>query len=126
MSPDAPLVSCIIPVFNGARFLGEAVDSILAQTYRPCEVIVVDDGSTDATGDVIAGYGERVVAVRQPNRGEAAARNAGVRAARGALVAFLDADDLWGPEKLTRQAAKLGEDPRIDLCFTRLDRKSVV
>jgi len=119
VSGNAPLVSCIIPVFNGARFLGEAIDSVLAQTYRPREVIVVDDGSTDATGDVIARYGERVMSLRQPNRGQAAARNAGLRAAHGALVAFLDADDLWEPAKLTCQRAKLQEDPRIHLCFTR-------
>jgi glycosyltransferase involved in cell wall biosynthesis len=114
-----PLVSCVVPVFNGERFLGETLRSVLDQTYRPIEVLVVDDGSTDGTAAVIAAHGDRVTAIRQANRGEAAARNAGWRAARGDLVAFLDADDLWEPEKTARQVARLRSTPEIDLCFTR-------
>ena len=114
-----PLVSCIVPVFNGERFLGEALDSVLAQTYRPVEVIVVDDGSTDGTPAVAARYGRQVTYLRQPNCGAATAKNRGVRAAQGGLIAFLDADDLWHHDKLTRQQRRLLERPGLSLCFTR-------
>jgi glycosyltransferase involved in cell wall biosynthesis len=102
-----PLVSCIVPVFNGERYLREALDSIFAQPYRPIEVIVVDDGSTDATPAVLATYADRILSFRQANAGPAAARNHGVREARGELIAFLDADDLWHVDKLVRQIACL-------------------
>jgi glycosyltransferase involved in cell wall biosynthesis len=88
-----PLVSIIIDNFNYARFLPAAIDSALAQTYPHLEVIVVDDGSTDNSRAIIAGYGERIVAVFKPNGGHASAFNAGFRASRGAIVMFLDADD---------------------------------
>jgi glycosyltransferase involved in cell wall biosynthesis len=114
----APLISCIVPVFNGERYLEEALDSILAQTYRPLEVIVVDDGSTDGTAGVAARYGERIAYLFQPNAGPAAARNRGLAAARGEFVAFLDADDLWHPEKLARQMARFRARPELDLCVT--------
>ena len=116
----SPLISCIVPVFNGERFLGAAIDSILAQTYSPLEVIVVDDGSTDRTANVIGSYGERVSCVRQANAGPGPARNAGIRTARGELLAFLDADDLWLPEKLARQHARFEARPELDLCVTHL------
>src|SRR6267378_3262722 len=93
------LISCIIPVFNGARYLREAVESILGQTYRPIEIIIVDDGSTDNTADVVKNYGDQVRYVCQPNGGPSAARNQGVSVAQGAFVAFLDQDDVWHPEK---------------------------
>jgi glycosyltransferase involved in cell wall biosynthesis len=115
-----PLISCIVPVFNGERYLGEALDSILAQTYRPLEVIVVDDGSTDGTAGVVARYGGRVAYLFQPNAGHAAARNLGLGAARGEFVAFLDADDLWHPEKLARQMARFHARPELDLCVTHV------
>jgi glycosyltransferase involved in cell wall biosynthesis len=116
----APLVSCIVAVFNGERYLEEALRSILDQTYRPLEVIVVDDGSTDGTADVVARFGPRIRAVHQPNAGPAAARNRGLADARGDWVAFLDADDLWHPEKLTRQAARLRARPELDLSVTQI------
>jgi glycosyltransferase involved in cell wall biosynthesis len=112
-------VSCVVPVCNGERFLGEALDSILAQTHLPTELIVVDDGSTDRSQEIAESYGDRVVLLRQPNRGPAAARNRGIRAARGELLAFLDADDLWHPAKLDRQVAFLRAHPEVDLCLTR-------
>jgi len=115
---DSPLVSCVIPVFDGERYLGETLDSILAQTYQPLEVIVVDDGSTDGTGRVVAGYGQRVHYLWQTNQGEAAARSRGLTVAKGEYIAFLDADDLWHPEKLARQISRASERPEIDLCFT--------
>ena len=116
---NKPLISCIVPVFNGERYLREAVDSILAQTYRPLEIVVADDGSSDDTLAVVARYGKHVRYLSQPNSGPAAARNFGLRAALGDFVAFLDADDLWHPKKLTRQMARLRKRPGIDLCFTR-------
>jgi glycosyltransferase involved in cell wall biosynthesis len=114
------LVSCIVPVFNGERYLGETLDSILAQTYRPIEILVVDDGSTDKSPDVVASYGEAVQYLRQANAGQATARNLGVRACRGEFVTFLDADDLWHSEKLTRQLARFAERPELDFCLTHV------
>ena len=114
------LVSCIVPVFNGERYLGEALDSILAQQYRPLEVIVVDDGSIDGTAAIVRGYGDRVRALRQPNAGAPAARNLGVQAARGAFIAFLDSDDLWHHDKLSRQMARFGARPELDVSVTYL------
>lgn len=99
-----PRISVVIPVFNGERFLGEAIRSALCQTLPPCEVIVVDDGSGDASAQVAASFGSLVQVIQQENRGEAAARNRGIAAAQGDWVAFLDCDDLWKPEKLARQA----------------------
>jgi glycosyltransferase involved in cell wall biosynthesis len=113
------LISCIIPVFNGERFLAEALDSILAQTYRPLEIIVADDGSTDGTAEVAASYGDRVAYLRQAKMGAGQAKNMGLDAAQGEYIAFLDADDLWHPSKLTKQMARLKQRPEIDLCFTR-------
>ena len=110
----SPLVSAIIPVHNGERYLGEAVESVLAQTYRPIELVIVDDGSVDASAAVC----KRFTGIRylyQPRAGAAAARNRGVEAAGGALLSFLDADDLWVPEKLARQVAVLDADPRLDM-----------
>jgi len=111
-----PLISCIVPAFNGERYLGEALDSIFAQTYGPLEVLVVDDGSTDGTADLVTGYGDRVRSLFQPNAGQAAARNRGLQAAHGEFVAFLDHDDLWHPEKLARQMARFEVRPELDLC----------
>ena len=113
-----PLISCIVPVFNGEGFLAETLDSILAQTYRPLDIIVVDDGSTDGTAAVARRYGQSIRYLFRENGGEAAARNDGIEAAHGGLVAFLDADDLWHPEKLARQINRLAERPGLDLCFT--------
>lgn len=102
------LVSVIIPAFNAERYLRETLDSVLAQTYAAREVIVVDDGSTDSTPSILASYGDRIRVIRQQNRGSATARNTAVSAARGAWVAFIDADDLWTPNKLSRQLARCG------------------
>lgn len=112
----APLISCIVPVFNGEPYLAEALDSVLAQTYRPLELIVSDDGSTDGTPGIAAAYGERIVYLREPNAGPAAARNRGLRVARGPFVAFLDADDLWAREKLEMQMARFEAHRTLALC----------
>jgi len=106
MTSEHPLVSVIIPVYNGARYLRAALESVFAQTYRHFEVIVVDDGSTDDSG-VIAKSFPDVIYIHQENRGVAAARNHGIDAARGEFLAFLDQDDLWTPEKLTLQIYQL-------------------
>ena len=108
-----PLVSCIIPVYNGEAFLGEAVASILAQSYHPLEILIVDDGSSDGTAELGRSFPEPVRYLRQENAGAVIARNRGAREARGSFLAFLDADDLWLPEKLTRQMAELARDPAL-------------
>ena len=114
------LISCIVPVFNGQRYLGEALESILKQSYRPIEVIVADDGSTDGTATVIGRYGEQIRYLKQPNAGTAAARNLGLTAAHGEFVAFLDADDLWHPDKLERQMARFQARHELDYCFAHV------
>jgi len=114
------LISCIVPVFNGEKYLAEALYSILAQTYRPLEAIVADDGSTDGTAALAARYRDRILYARQDNAGAPAARNLGLSIAKGEFVAFLDADDLWDPEKLRRQMARFEARPELDLCVTHL------
>jgi glycosyltransferase involved in cell wall biosynthesis len=105
------LVSVVIPAWNAEKYLREAVDSALAQSYPAREIVVVDDGSTDGTAAILDSYGDRIRVVRQANAGSAAACNAGVSAARGDWIAFLDADDVWLPEKLSRQVAHCGQAP---------------
>jgi len=109
----AALVSAVIPTYNYGRFVGRAIDSVLAQTYAPLECIVVDDGSTDDTPRVLAAYGERIRAIRQENRGLSGARNAGIAAARGSYIALLDADDAWKPRKIARQVATIEGAPDV-------------
>ncbi|HZF01834.1 MAG TPA: glycosyltransferase [Methylomirabilota bacterium] len=113
-----PLVSVIIPVFNRAHCVANAVESVLAQTFRNFEIIAVDDGSTDGTAEVLEKFGDQIRLLRQKNRGVSAARNAGIRAARGKWIAFLDSDDRWFPEKLDRQLAAMEKYP-VKMSFTR-------
>ena len=110
-------VSVVIPCYNHARFLGEAIQTVLNQTYRDFEIIVVDDGSTDNTPQVVASFGDAVRCVRQENRGLAAARNAGVLAAKGAFVGLLDADDSWLPAYLARMVQAFGDDAMIGAVY---------
>jgi glycosyltransferase involved in cell wall biosynthesis len=114
-----PRVSVIIPTYNRAVLVREAVTSVLAQTYRDFEVLVVDDGSTDDTTAALAGYQEIQVHRHRRRRGVAAARNTGLAAARGEWLAFLDSDDLWLPDKLARQMAHLENQP--DLLVSQTD-----
>jgi glycosyltransferase involved in cell wall biosynthesis len=109
------LVSVIVPVYNGSEFLLEAITSIQGQTYRPLEIIVVDDGSTDSTPQLIAALGSEIRSIRQDNAGPSAARNAGLRLVHGEVIAFLDADDLWPPDKLSTQVQYLRDHPHIDM-----------
>src|SRR5271165_7143352 len=100
---SAPLISVVIPTYNYGRYVPQAVESVLAQTFKDFEIIVVDDGSTDDTPQQLEPYQDRIRVHKQANQGVSAARNAGVRLARAALVAFLDADDVWHPRKLEIQ-----------------------
>lgn len=118
MGATGPLVSAIIPVYNQERYLGSAIDSVLGQTFRDFELIVVDDGSTDRTPEVIASYGSRVRAFRKPNGGGASALNLGIREARGEWIAWLSSDDLWEPTKLERQVAAIRGNPSAALLYT--------
>lgn len=118
-------VSVVIPVFNGERFLAEAVRSVEAQSVSEVEILAVDDGSTDGTAEVAAGFGGRIRLVRQANLGPAAARNRGIRLARADVVAFLDADDLFSPDKLSLQLDRLRRNPGVDVVIGQLRHFSV-
>lgn len=113
-----PLVSVIIPTFNRAWAIGRAVDSVLAQDYRPFELIVVDDGSCDQTSEILACYGDRLSVIHQKNRGVSAARNQGIARAGGDLIAFLDSDDFWRPQKLSVQVDYFTSHPDALICQT--------
>jgi glycosyltransferase involved in cell wall biosynthesis len=112
------LVSVVVPTYNRAGIISKTIDDVLSQTYQDMEVIVIDDGSTDDTQQVLRNYGNRIRVITQPNGGAAAARNRGIEASRGAVIAFQDSDDLWNPEKLSRQVALLGKvDKSVPCCL---------
>ena len=113
-----PLVSVVIPAFNAAPYVSRAIESVLAQTHRAVELIVVDDGSSDATYEVAGRFGSAVACIRQANRGVSSARNRGATDASGDLFAFLDADDEWLPRKLEVQLARLAARPEAIASFT--------
>jgi len=115
---EQPLVSVVLPVYNGARFLQQAVESVFEQTYAHIEILAIDDGSTDDSEKILHAFGNRISVVRQANAGVAAARNRGVRAARGEFVAFLDQDDWWLPTKIAKQVSAFAADPNVDLVHT--------
>jgi len=114
---STPLVSVVIPAYNCAQYIASAVQSALDQDYPHKEIIVVDDGSTDNTATVLAGFGERIIVRQQSNSGVAAARNHGMRVARGELIALLDADDLWLPGKLRKQVDYLTAHPELGAVY---------
>jgi glycosyltransferase involved in cell wall biosynthesis len=116
---EHPLVTCIVPARNAARYLEAALDSVLAQTYRPIEILLIDDGSEDETASIAGSY-EAVTVVSQAPAGPAAARNLGVHLAHGELVAFLDADDLWHADKLAHQVEVLCAHPDLEYCLTHI------
>src|SRR5947207_2336490 len=105
------LVSVVIPTFNSADFLVQALESVLAQTYQDFEILVVDDASTDRTQEAIRPFADRITYLRQEPGGPSVARNRGILQAKGELIAFLDADDLWRPAKLTRQVEYMKHHP---------------
>lgn len=113
-----PKASVIIPVYNGELTIRRAIDSAIAQAFDSTEIIVVGDGSTDSTCQILAGYGSALRLIRQSNRGPAAARNAGERASSGKYVAFLDADDAWLPHKLSKTVAALEREPGAVLAYS--------
>jgi len=113
-----PLVSVIMPAFNSARFISQAVQTVLAQTYPHIELIVVDDGSTDETEAVLAPYTQRIRLIHQVNQGASAARNTGIQAAQGTYITFLDADDLMMPDKIAIQITVLETRPDVGLVYS--------
>lgn len=113
-----PLVSCIVPVYNGERFLAETLASIFAQTYKPIELILIDDGSTDGTRAVVEPYRDRLQYIRQDQAGVAAATNHGIRTAQGEFISFLDADDLWLADKTEKQMNLLAAMPHAGASVT--------
>jgi len=114
------LVSVVIPAHNSQRYIVATFDSIIAQKHRPLEILVVDDGSTDSTRQIVREYGPEVRLIEQAQRGHPAARNSGIRAAKGEFLAFLDHDDLWTPDKLEHQIACFEHDPALDLVFGQI------
>ena len=121
-----PRVTCIITNYNYAQFLADAIDSVLIQTFHSFELIIVDDGSTDQSHDILSRYEAdgRIIIVRQPNAGQAAAFNRGFEASSGKYIAFLDADDRWLPEKLTRVVAAFEREADASLVYHRLYREA--
>ena len=115
---ESPLVSVIIPAYNADQFIAQAIQSVVDQTYWPYEIIVVDDGSTDKTREILKGLGDKIRCLYQENYGPSSARNAGIKIARGTYICFLDADDLWTPEKLEAQVEFLERHPDIALVFS--------
>jgi glycosyltransferase involved in cell wall biosynthesis len=111
-------VSAVIPTYNSAKYIRDAVESVLAQTYPVYEVLVVDDGSTDGTEELFKGYGNRIRYIRQANAGPPVARNTGLAQAAGDWIALLDSDDLWTPQKIERQVAYLESHPACGLVYT--------
>jgi glycosyltransferase involved in cell wall biosynthesis len=113
-----PLVSVVIPVYNGENFVDACLDSIAAPTYRPLEIIVINDGSTDGSGARAENHRSKPAVITIPHSNLPSARNEGIRRARGDYIAFCDVDDLWMPPKLEKQAGKLSASPEIGLVFT--------
>lgn len=113
-----PKVSVILPAYNGEKYIAAAIDSVLNQTYKNYEIIVVNDGSKDSTADILSGYGGKIKVISQPNGGIAKARNVAIGNSKGEYLAFLDQDDLWLPDKLERQMELLEKDKEIGLVYT--------
>jgi glycosyltransferase involved in cell wall biosynthesis len=111
-------VSVIIPTYQNGSYVGQAIESVLSQTYKDFSIFVIDDGSTDITGEVLAKFLDKISIIRQTNQGPAAARNQGIKASNSEFIAFLDADDVWLPDKLERQIAMFSEDPTVALIFS--------
>jgi hypothetical protein len=118
ISDKTHLISVIIPTYNSGRFIAQAVQCVLDQTYRQFEIIVIDDGSTDTTKDVLREFNGHIRYCYQENRGPSAARNAGIAVAKGDYICFLDADDIWTPNKLEVQLAFMAQNDDIGLVFS--------
>jgi len=122
MTDKVPFVSVVIPVFNGEKYLREAIESVLSQTYGSFEVILVDDGSTDNSGEIAKSFGSQVRYSYQENRGQGFAMNRGIELSRGRFLSFLDDDDLWKKDKLVRQMAVFKDNPDIDMVFGQVEQ----
>jgi glycosyltransferase involved in cell wall biosynthesis len=120
-SPPSPLVSVVIPVYNQGQYLPTAIESVLTQAYEPLELIVVDDGSTDETPEVLERYGARITSMRQSNHGASEALNRGIAASRGSLVCWLSADDEFLPGKIQAQVDAFRDADEVSLCATGFD-----
>jgi len=118
------VISAVIPAYNAEQFIRRTIDSVLAQTYTDYEIIVIDDGSTDNTAEVVKSYGSKVRYFYQQNSGDGAARNAGIYAAKGEWVAFLDHDDEWLPDKLKIQMELLSRNPQLRWCAANFYKQS--
>ncbi|MDD5680406.1 MAG: glycosyltransferase family A protein [Candidatus Omnitrophica bacterium] len=113
-----PKVSVVIPAYNCERFISTAIESVLNQTYGDYEIIVVNDGSTDKTDEILSGYTSKIKKIYQPNKGPAEARNTGVANSEGEYIAFLDQDDAWLPDKLRMQVEVMGKNDKLGLVYT--------
>ncbi len=127
------LISIIMPVFNGLPFLKEAIDSVIAQTYKKFELIVVNDGSTDKTQIVLDEFqkklGKKMIVIKQKNQGQVIAKNRGIKRAKGKFIAFLDSDDIWEKDKLEYQVKRFEKNKNLGLCYTEavlIDERSRV
>lgn len=120
MTRKNPLVSVVIPNYNYEKYLGECINSVLNQSYRNFEIIVIDDGSTDSSLKLLLNYSDKIHLYRTPNFGAPSARNLAMLYAKGDLIAFLDADDKWLPEKLELQVSKLTAN-KLDLVYCKMD-----
>ena len=125
-----PKVSIIIPTYNQSQYLEEAVESVLNQTYKNIEIIIVDDGSTDNTPEVIKSFDNKIIYIQQKNKGASGARNTGIKKANGQYIAFLDSDDLWLKNKLEKQIKFIQNNPEIGLlgtgCYQMIDINKMI
>jgi glycosyltransferase involved in cell wall biosynthesis len=117
-SINHPLVSVIIPTYNRAWSIKESIDSVLSQDFNDFELIVIDDGSTDHTIEILNSYGKDIFVIHQRNQGVSSARNRGLMKASGSFIAFLDSDDLWLPGKLSLQVDYFNSNPTALICQT--------
>jgi len=116
---NRPLVSVIIPIYNGAAYLEETLQSVFAQDYNPMEILLIDDGSTDTSLDIVSKFKDKVTLIVQKNRGVAVARNVGLRNAKGEFITFLDQDDIWTADKTSKQVFYLEMNQNIDYVLCR-------
>lgn len=112
------MVSVVMPVYNSEKYLNESIDSVLNQTYKNIELIVIDDGSTDNSSTIVNQYANRLVYIKQDNKGVAAARNAGIAVSKGTYIAFIDSDDIWDKKKVEIQREILDRNPNIGLVYS--------
>lgn len=117
------LISVIVPVYNGDRFISKTIDSVITQSYKNIEIIVVDDGSTDKSVDIVKSY-KNIQYIYQDNKGPSSARNTGISSSKGTYIAFLDCDDVWYNEKLSMQEEFLRNNPKIGFVFAH--RKMII